>query len=454
MSQRWSRRQFLQAMGIAAAGVLAGCAAPTPVAAPEAAALTEEKAPEATVTELTWWNAEPGGVMLESHKRVSQDILARFHEQHPGIRVKMEFFPEDGFFDKVTTAIAAGAMADLWQGFYATEISRRGFLAELTPFMERDAVKPEEVWFKIGQLRASYQGKYYAVPRDGTAAAIVYNQDLFDEFGIAYPEEGWTAADYREIAIKLTNEEKGTYGLGGNEGSIGALEWGPFSYNLGVDFVSEDGHQVKGYLDAPEAIAAMQWYLDLSAVDKVTTAGTAIAEQFEWFTFLSGKVGMQSISSWEIPELDESAQFRWGLVAPPRKDEKAEQWAWTDAILYYLWSGSKHKDEGWEFLKFVSGPEAGKMAAEARVWAPPIPEVWTAVGWDKDATLGVFWKEMQKPTRVPNYLRSEFQWECIQPAWDAAWSRYVEEGERPLEAIVQEEVETAQKCLDEAYAEA
>ena len=40
-------------------------------------------------------------------------------------------------------AIAAGAMADLWQGFYATEISRRGFLAELTPFMERDAVKPD-----------------------------------------------------------------------------------------------------------------------------------------------------------------------------------------------------------------------------------------------------------------------------------------------------------------------
>ena len=455
MVKRVSRREFLRmAGGTAALGVLAACAPkPTPTEAPEEVQPAATVAPaEVEPSVVTWWNAERGGVMTDAHKEVAETYLEVFQAENPGIKIDMEYGLEEGFDDKLYTAFAAGEAPDVWAGIFAPEVARRGFLADLTPYMEVDKIKPEELWFEIGILRSSYNDRFYAVPRDGTAGIYGYNKDLFDELGVAYPKDDWTVADLREIAIKLTDEEKGTYGLGGNEGSIGAVNWGPLSYNLGVDFVSDDGHQVKGHMDTPEAIAALEWYYNLTAEDKVTTHGSPVAEQMGWFTFLSGKVGMQSFSSWEIVELDESATFEWGLVTPPCAKKGATHWAWTDAIIFYLWAESKVPDAGWKFLRFLSGREAGKIAAEARVWTPVIPDVWLEAGWDKDPIWGAFWKEMQKPTKVPNYLRSEFQWECIGPAWDATWTRYVEEGERPLDAIVHEEVATAQDCLDKPYA--
>ncbi len=35
--------------------------------------------------------------------------------------------------------------------------------------------------------------------------------------------------------------------------------------------------------------------------------------------------------------------------------------------MYYVWSGSCHKAETWEFLKFLSGPESVEIIAESGV---------------------------------------------------------------------------------------
>ena len=38
------------------------------------------------------------------------------------------------------------------------------------------------------------------------------------------------------------------------------------------------------------------------------------------------------------------------------------------------------------------------------------------------------------------------------PNFEGIWTRYIENGERPLETLVQEAAQMAQECLDKAYA--
>lgn len=399
---------------------------------------------------VKWWGTirprEPQAV-ADIHYQLAEAFMA----SHPGIKVEVSIFPSKGFKDRVATAIAAGQGPDIWYTYYVPEIAEEGFLEDLTPYMERDGVDPNK-WFPIGRIRALYKGHYFGLPRDATAAVIAYNKDIFDAAGIPYPEAGWTIWDYRYLANVLTDHEAGIYGAGGIAGDVGIFMWSPFAYNLGAEFVSPDGRKVQGYLDSPEAIAALKFGMDLTAVDKVTPP-PGLRQQFGELIFLSGKVAMQIVSTWELPPLREKAKFAWAVVEPPRFSKESTPIAWTDSYVYYLWSGSKHKEAAWEFLKFLVSPEAQKMASH--IWTPVIPAVWVELGWDKDELLRVFWKELHKETRVPNYLRSRYFWECVYPAFEHIWTNYVELGKnrdyKAFIAMVKKETADAQKCLDLNY---
>lgn len=411
-------------------------------AAPEAVA---EPGEDEIVT-INWWGTERGRDTAAT--RELHFTLARaFEESHPNTKVAVSLFPSRGFNDRVLTAIAAGQGPDVWYGTFAPDIAVQGFLEDLTPYMEESGIDPAERWFPIGQQRAVYNDRYYGVPRDATAGFIAYNKDLFDAAGVEYPEEGWTIADFREKAVQLTDASQDRYGVGAIVGSTGCFQWSSFSFNAGADFVSPDGRQVAGYMDTPEAINAIKYCLDLTAEDQVT-APPGMQEQFGELVFISGQVAMEHVSTWELPALRE-ATFNWDVVGPPRFDEDSEGIAWTDSYVYYVWSGSPRKQRAWEFVEWLSGPEAAALQAE--IWTPANPEAWEELGWPDDPILSVAWEELNKETRVPNYLRSQFYFDCVGPVFDNLWTRYIESGERELEAMVQEEVAAAQTCLDDRY---
>jgi multiple sugar transport system substrate-binding protein len=412
------------------------------------APLSAIQAQDQQVVTITWWSTERGRDTAATRDLHFQ--LARaFEAANPNIRVAISLFPSRGFNTRVATAIAGNEGPDVWTTYYAADIAQQGFLEDLTPYMEASGFDPG-VWFPIGQLRTVYQGHYYGVPRDASAGFIAYNKELFDAAGVPYPQPGWTVAEYRALANQLTDRDRDQYGVGAIVGGEGCMLWSPFSFNLGTDVISPDGRQVVGYFDTPAAAEAWRFCLELVTEDQVA-APAELQDQYGELVFLSGKVAMQSISNWEIPALMEQATFEWGVVEPPRYDENSEGIAWTDAYAHYMWSGSRHKEAAWEFMKWLAGPEAQRMAAEAGVWPPNNPQTWQELGWDKDPILGVAYAELMKETRVANYLRSQYFWDCVYPAFDNVRVRWIQNGERDLEAMLAEEAAKAQFCLDDAY---
>ncbi|MBC7811238.1 MAG: sugar ABC transporter substrate-binding protein [Burkholderiales bacterium] len=403
------------------------------------------QAQDEEIVTLTWWATERGRDTAETRDLHFQ--LARaFEAEHPGIQVAVSLYPSRGFGTRVFTAIAAGDGPDIWYNFYATDIASQGFLEDLTPYMEASDV--DEGWFESARRRAVYEDHYYGAPRDAVSSFIAYNKDIFDAAGVAYPEEGWTIADYRSIAEQLNDPDNEVYGAGGIEGGEGCMLWSLFSFNLGGNITSEDGRQVVGYLDSPETIEAMRWCLELTEV----ASPASMAEQFGEVTFMSGDVGMQAISDWEVPALQEQATFNWGVIGAPRFNEDTEVEPWADSYIYYMWSGSEHKDEAWQLIEYLTGPEAQRVAAEAGVWAPNGPAIWEELGWDQDEVAGVSYSQLVNSELTPNYLRSQFFFDCVGGPLTDVRVRWLEGGERDLETMMGEAAQIAQACLDDNYA--
>lgn len=399
------------------------------------------------VVTVTWWATERGRDTAAT--RDMHFTLARtFEESHPNIRVALALYPSRGFATRVLTAIAANEGPDVFYHYFAPDIANQGFLENLTPYIEASGSSTN--WFPNGVTRGMYEGQTYAVPRDAAAGFVAYNKDLFDAAGVAYPEDGWTIADYRALANQLTDRENDIYGVGAIVGGEGCMLWSPFSFNLGAEITSPDGRQVVGYMDSPETAAAMTWCLELVTEDQVT-APVELQDQFGELVFLSGHVAMQSISDWELAAITEQADFNWAVVAPPRFDENTEVIPWTDSYMYYMWNGSRHKDAAWELINWLSGPEAQRIAAEAGVWTPNGPAVYQELGWDTDPIRSVSYNQLINSDRVPNYLRSQYFWDCVAGPLSDVRVRWIEGGERDVAAMLAEGAAQAQACLDDNY---
>lgn len=443
MDGKLSRRGFLQWSAlVGVSGALAACAQPAGSGA--TTAQEGDAAPGATTAMVVWWNPD-----VAQWQPSYQGMADEFTRQNPEIGVDIQNVPEDGFLEKISAMIASDTGPDVWAWFYATDTARRGFLEEMTPFIERDGLNPAELWFPICLARATYEDRLYSVPRDGVWSLIGYSKTLLEERGVPLPAEGWTLAEYLESCQTLTDEEQGTWGT--LIAGAGALSWDTaFCWNMGFEIVSEDGRQVKGLLDSPTSIEAIQWMLDLQVEHRVAPSG-AQSQVLGETPFASGKVGFFPAAGWSLAALEEVA-FEWDMVSTPVRNRGDEVQAWGDSVQYYMWSGSRQKDNAWELMKFISSAEGTRIPAEAGSWTPPTPETWLALGWDQHPVWGKFWAEAQKPTAVPNYLRTEFHWECVYPEFEGIWTRYIELGERSLENLVVEAADAAQACLDRSYA--
>ena len=400
-----------------------------------------------SVVTVTWWATERGRDTAAT--RDMHFTLARtFEASHPNIRVALSLYPSRGFATRVLTAIAAGEGPDVFYHYFAPDIANQGFLEDLTPYLEESGVAAN--WFPSGVNRGMYEGRVYAVPRDAVSGFIAYNKDLFDAAGVPYPEDGWTIAEYRQLANQLTNRDEDIYGVGAIVGGEGCMLWSPFSFNLGAELTSPDGRYVTGYMDTPETAAAMRWCLELVTEDQVT-APAELQDQFGELVFLSGNVAMQSISDWELAAISEQASFEWGVVSPPRFDENSEVIPWTDSYMYYMWNGSPRKEAAWQLIEWLTGPEAQRIAAEAGVWSPNGPAIWEELGWDEDPVRGVSYNQLIHSERVPNYLRSQYFWDCVAGPLSNIRVLWIESGERDLEAMLAEGAAQAQACLDDNY---
>lgn len=318
----------------------------------------------------------------EADLEVRDRINKAFEAAHPGVTIKQETLPAGtNYFEKLQTLIASGTppdVFDMWEG-YVQPYAAAGHLLDLEPFFAADPdIKKDDFDPRMLEVD-SWNGRVYSLPIEFVPypAALFYNVDLFDQAGLAYPDDTWTWKELREAALKLTRTE------GDRVTQWGLLfdytfypTWLSILWANGADFFTAD--QSKCAVTEPAAVEALQWWADLVTKDKVAP-GPGVLQGFQGAAngFKTGTVAMYLGAGWEPPDFDKTANLRYAMAPLPRS-LKGQRGTYLMLLTWAISPQTKMKQTAWEYVKyFATEGEKERLATISSIPAyKPLYSLW------------------------------------------------------------------------------
>lgn len=380
-----TRRDFLRLTSAAAAGTfLAACVA-APAAEPDGSG-----AQEVVEIRTTIW----GDV---NDKQIWESIAADFNASQGAIRVTPEQYVEQegtgSYYDKIKVGIAAGTAPDVWymQGFLWGPYADNNLILPIDDLIARDdftAPFPDIANYKDN---SQWGGKTYLTPVNTGSVIMYYNKDVFDAFGVPYPEEGWTYEDFQEKVIALSGEKDGKQYFGfANAGGWSGI------YARALHWLRKDGVQEWDTIVEPkvaqfvqdEIIDGLQWTIVDATNNGWTPSPGAVAGG--GLTIASGQVAMTYEGPWYLPNMSgPGAQVEGGVpfevihmpFGASGKDETVAEIAGFTVNV-----ASSHSDEAWEWIKYNTTDEAQThVALGGRMCHLPetIDNIWVPMAQEK-----------------------------------------------------------------------
>lgn len=376
-----------------------------------------------------------------------QEIIARFEEANPDILVQLEAVSGRDYYTRLLTQIAAGDAPDIMQiGDDAVPmfVSKGSFLA-LDGFIDGNYALDTSIYLPGVLAPGQWEGQQWLLPKDFSPLAIYYNKQIFDEYGVDYPEPGWTWDDMLETAQELTKDTDGDgrtdlWGIQLIANWTTGFEY--FVAAAGGRLVSEDGTQFVGYMDSPETIEAVQFYSDLYNVHKVAPPP---ADYSLWkggnAEFDTGKAAMRLDGRWPQASFLSNPNIELGLVGVPAGAEPANVLFWGG---FGIFSESKHPEAAWRFLSFYVGEQGSQVWKD---WAiPPVASVAEEAGLTEDPIEGVWISELDH-LAPRSYVFTPFWGETADPALRKALETVLIDPNADVAATMQKAAQEAQAAL-------
>jgi multiple sugar transport system substrate-binding protein len=120
-----------------------------------------------------------------------RSMTAAFEQQHPGVKVDIEFVSYEALHNKIITAAAAGAGGYdvvLFDVIWPAEFAKNNVLVDITDRLPQsmiDAVVPG-AWTTV-----TYDKHYYGIPWILDTKYLFYNKDMLQKAGIMAPPTTW-----------------------------------------------------------------------------------------------------------------------------------------------------------------------------------------------------------------------------------------------------------------------
>lgn len=314
------------------------------------------------------------------------DVVRKFEEEHPNIRVKMlgmmagRMNPQ-----KLMTAIVGEVPPDvIFQDRFAVpDWAHLGAFEPLDDLIARDRdVDPRtpipEEYYEAPWQEGMWQGKVYAIPWMADTRILYWNRDVFNEkaddlraagLDPTRPPRTWSETlAYSRVLTEF--DDDGTLKRAGFIPNYGNSWLYMYAFQNNASFMSPDGRYCT--LNTPESREALQFMYDGYEIIGGVKKSDIFEKTFrgeESDPFFNGQVAMMIHGDWYMPGIARYApRLNFGVGPPPVpddrfngvgrfKDEEDQFITWAGGFCYAIPKGAKHIDAAWEFIKHVSSPE-------------------------------------------------------------------------------------------------
>ncbi|MFE5321819.1 ABC transporter substrate-binding protein [Paenibacillus sp. NPDC056579] len=332
-------------------------------------------------------------------------IVEELNKKYPYITVEA-IRPGKG--TTIEELIAADQTPDI---IYASNGDLNGFkildlLEDITPLAKEQQVdfgRFDPIIFD--SVRAvSDKGEVYGLPFFAHFSGLYYNKDIFDKFGVPYPEDGMTWEDTMELAKKLSREDNGVTYKGLDPDTIARM-----AMQLPVTVVDHNTNRAR--IDSNEwreifTLAKGIWSIPNNKPDKLNSY-----QSRNWF-MKDKNIAMLPYNNLLNIGLEDATKngLNWDVAQYPSYKEKPNIYSHVDAQIFAITKTSKHKSQAMQLLSVAVSDEVQLKSTRttARLSALKNPEIKTQLGADMPFLKGKNLQSIFKSSPAPAPLYSPY----------------------------------------------
>ncbi len=297
--------------------------------------------------------------------QIIESMLPEFQKE-TGITVEFEKLAYGDMHDKLVTQLTSASSAYnllevdfLWAG----EFPAAGWLAELTPFVEKSKFDLSPFIPSMMDLVGRNKTGLFLIPMYNYSMGMIYRTDLLKDakLGDAWKAAGKGALDLpKSLAdyVALSKFMKANAGIAGaamqgQRGDPNSMEFSNYLFSSGGAYLDKDG---KVALDSPQAKTALDLYVD--NIKNGAQQGALSATLDDTLRLMcDGKAFSMITYWWMLPQVDDAKKCPavagkvalsvmpgghgesggWGWGIPKNTDAATQQAAWT----FIQWVQSK-----------------------------------------------------------------------------------------------------------------
>ncbi len=219
------------------------------------------------------------------------------------------------------------------------------------------------------------QGKLFGLAPYFRSQVLLYNKNLFDETGIAYPKDGMTWDETFQLAQRLSFKKDNHQVFGISLGKSSVFDNMLYSYTTSLGLRMMDLDSGKMTVQSQEWEQAWKTMIDLER-NMVMPGPDSLYFQdrvtgpYDFDDFLSGRAAMEIVDQEIIVELmnrnkkssGDLNKINWDIVSLP--DHPSNPGSSNDlnvAGLMSINSKSGNNELAWSFIKFINGDQWAKI---------------------------------------------------------------------------------------------
>ncbi len=293
-----------------------------------------------------------------------------FTKANPDIKVNLEFVPYEGLHDKTVLAQGAGNAYDvvLFDVIWPAEFAANNVLVDVTSKItdEMKAGVLPGAWTTV-----KYEDKFYGMPWILDTKYLFYNKEILEKAGIANPPKTWEelAADAKIIKDKGLLASPIAWSWAQAEAAI--CDYTTLVSAFGGDFL-KDG---KPAFQSGGGLDALKYMVDTYTSGITNPNSKEFLEEDVRKVFENGDAAFAL--NWTYmynmannPK-DSKVAGKVGVVPAPGVAGKSEASAVNGSMGLGVTSVSKHQDEAWKYVVFMTSQETQNAYAKLSlpIWA-------------------------------------------------------------------------------------
>ena len=311
-----------------------------------------EKSDEKVTISYACWDS--------NQAKLIQQIADEFEKENPNIKIDIQVNGWDDYWTGLEAAGTGGSLPDtFWM--HSNNIYYYGSndqLLDLTDYIEKsDKVDLENYPEGLNEIY-NIDGKQYAIPKDYDTIALWYNKTLFDEAGLAYPDDTWTWDTMKEAARKLTKDDRSQYGFcAGLHNQEGYYN---FVYQNGGKIISEDRKE-SGYNDE-KTIQGIEEYFSYV---KEGLSPEIYDDQARAEAMQNGLCAMGLFGSWNLSGFaaTDFMKDNFDCAVLPSANDGGRATIFN-GLGNAIAATTKHPDEAWKWVEYLSSKEGQERQAD------------------------------------------------------------------------------------------